>query len=256
MIRRIPVPDDLDIRFRCEECGYDLRGLPLTECCPECGRPVRDSMPGSHPGTPWQRDPRPGTLVRTVLMVMCRPRQTWERLQLGDDGHGLRTWSILLSGLLLSLCVGIPWLIIDRSGDGWSQPLVSALRMLLVLGPVAVIGMLGIWIELAVVETLLGFGATMSSSSRRSEIALGCRVHAAAIWPGVLLLIAVTATVSSLTTLVGVEERFAAGLLMLALTLGVPVGIVWHGVWLLAAMRAMRHRNHPATSPQRLRKAP
>jgi hypothetical protein len=30
---------------RCEKCGYEIVGLPLTTNCPECGRPVKESLP-------------------------------------------------------------------------------------------------------------------------------------------------------------------------------------------------------------------
>ena len=40
----------------CERCGYRITGLPLTGRCPECGTPVRDSLPGGgRQLTAWQR---------------------------------------------------------------------------------------------------------------------------------------------------------------------------------------------------------
>ncbi|HOW71833.1 MAG TPA: hypothetical protein PKY77_14630 [Phycisphaerae bacterium] len=49
----------------CDHCGYRITGLPLTGLCPECGTPVRDSLPGG------RRRPspchQPGFTARGVL---------------------------------------------------------------------------------------------------------------------------------------------------------------------------------------------
>ena len=40
----------------CVECGYDLRGLPRSGTCPECGSPIKRSFAGPllrHAGTRW-----------------------------------------------------------------------------------------------------------------------------------------------------------------------------------------------------------
>jgi hypothetical protein len=41
---------------RCDDCGYILIGLPLDSRCPECGTPVRESLPGGRrKPTAWQQ---------------------------------------------------------------------------------------------------------------------------------------------------------------------------------------------------------
>src|SRR5687768_15434828 len=42
-----PPPDPAAVAaatLHCIDCGYDLRGLPAENNCPECGRPVLDTL--------------------------------------------------------------------------------------------------------------------------------------------------------------------------------------------------------------------
>ncbi|GAB4515975.1 MAG: hypothetical protein Tsb0013_20570 [Phycisphaerales bacterium] len=39
-----PRPGSVESTTPCEGCGYDLRGLPTDGYCPECGRPVADTL--------------------------------------------------------------------------------------------------------------------------------------------------------------------------------------------------------------------
>ena len=41
------------LRPRCEKCGYGLTGLRTTDACPECGRPVAESMPDRRVPSPF-----------------------------------------------------------------------------------------------------------------------------------------------------------------------------------------------------------
>ncbi|MEZ6318065.1 MAG: hypothetical protein R3B49_04810 [Phycisphaerales bacterium] len=39
----------------CERCGYVVEGLDPAGACPECGKPIAESLPERRVGTPWQR---------------------------------------------------------------------------------------------------------------------------------------------------------------------------------------------------------
>ncbi len=54
----------------CDECGYRIVGLPLETRCPECGLPVRDSLPGGRRRpTLWeQHEFRPRGFVELLRM--------------------------------------------------------------------------------------------------------------------------------------------------------------------------------------------
>lgn len=69
----------------CEGCGYNLTMAPADSNCPECGRPVRESL-AEHlrPGTPWQRRRAIGriaALLQTWRLALTRPRQLGAQMQ-------------------------------------------------------------------------------------------------------------------------------------------------------------------------------
>ena len=61
----------------CENCGYHLAGLPEDSSCPECARPIHDSLPARRTGTPWQNRMGVRTLVSTVWLTLRHPIRVW-----------------------------------------------------------------------------------------------------------------------------------------------------------------------------------
>ncbi len=94
---------------RCDACGYLIIGLPPDTNCPECGAPVRDSLPGGRRGPlPWQElQFRPRGLVHLVRMQwpVLRDPDFFRRIMVHE---GLTTarhfwWGTFLCMLLGSL---------------------------------------------------------------------------------------------------------------------------------------------------------
>jgi hypothetical protein len=69
---------------RCDACGYLIIGLPLETNCPECGLPVRESLPGGRRRpTEWQQHEfRPRGFVELL-------RMQWQILRRPDFFQGL-----------------------------------------------------------------------------------------------------------------------------------------------------------------------
>jgi len=65
----------------CERCGYDLAGLTAEPACPECGKPVAESLPEHRKGTPWQRGPGLRSWLATARLVLGHPKTVWEQVQ-------------------------------------------------------------------------------------------------------------------------------------------------------------------------------
>ena len=79
----------------CERCGYIVEGLDAAGACPECGKPISESLPEQRVGTPWQRKPGVGSLVWTWWMTVRHPVGTLGVMRFGGGTErSLVGWSI------------------------------------------------------------------------------------------------------------------------------------------------------------------
>src|SRR5207237_1964675 len=84
MSRVAPViPAETDVL--CEGCGYTLNGLPDESNCPECGKPIHESIGRERRIRPaWERATTSPTIlggfVRTTAEVMFRPTHFYRTL--------------------------------------------------------------------------------------------------------------------------------------------------------------------------------
>ncbi len=86
----------------CEQCGYDLAGLEVTEDCPECGRGVRESLAESRPGSPWQQHRSFTSWWRTNWATCTAPRALFAAVRIEPRiARGLLAMNTLLAGVIL-----------------------------------------------------------------------------------------------------------------------------------------------------------
>lgn len=69
----------------CERCGYVVEGLDPAGACPECGKPIAESLPERRVGTPWQQHPSPVTLLCSWAMTIRRPNRVLQTLSASAD---------------------------------------------------------------------------------------------------------------------------------------------------------------------------
>lgn len=98
----------------CDQCGYAIVHLPLDTRCPECGLPVRDSLPGGRrQPTAWQRyELRPRGFVELARLqsIVLRDPGFFQRVPVQSGLAAARHfwWGTFL---LMVLCtLGLGWL--------------------------------------------------------------------------------------------------------------------------------------------------
>ncbi|MEM0984369.1 MAG: hypothetical protein AAGI17_10510 [Planctomycetota bacterium] len=101
------LPDGIDeYTLLCERCGYVLEGLDTAGNCPECGKPISESLPERRVGTAWQRNPSFRALLVTLLRSWLRPRSTLDTMRTSSrPGLWIGFRGIGLASLIFSLSV-------------------------------------------------------------------------------------------------------------------------------------------------------
>lgn len=79
----VPAENDL----LCEGCGYTLNGLPADSNCPECGKPIEESIGSQRRVPTWEKaGGRTVTnFVRLSLLVLARPTRFYKTLATRRD---------------------------------------------------------------------------------------------------------------------------------------------------------------------------
>lgn len=88
----------------CEKCGYVIEGLDPSGNCPECGKPIAESLPERRVGTPWQQSPGVGSLVRTWWMTLRHPVRTLDVMRVDSVSHPRKLgWgTVFVASLILA----------------------------------------------------------------------------------------------------------------------------------------------------------
>jgi hypothetical protein len=86
----------------CDRCGYSLEGTPNTPVCPECGLDFAASR-AMRVGSPWQRRPSLWSWLKTVVLMIFRPRRTLGIVSFDNDDSNFRLF--LCNVLIVPGCV-------------------------------------------------------------------------------------------------------------------------------------------------------
>lgn len=85
----------------CEGCGYILEGLPADTRCPECGKPVLESVDPDARWVPiWEQHPGPISFVLTSVQVLFRPSHFYRHFATRHR----TVWSKVFAWLWLACC--------------------------------------------------------------------------------------------------------------------------------------------------------
>lgn len=187
----------------CEKCGYVIEGLDTEGNCPECGKPIAESLPERRVGTPWQQSPGAGSLVRTWWMTLRHPLRTLDLIKFDEHHQPLLTQAMHFSAGISAIAWGWSWfamLLIQPSGKTSLDVDIMQWLFTGVFGGLIVFILIGgcVWL----LTTTESKGLRIISATRRfridRSIAFGTCAHGAVGWVLGALLGSMTITIITL----------------------------------------------------------
>jgi len=187
-----------DYTLLCERCGYIIEGLDQTTPCPECAKPIAESLPQRRIGTPWQQKPGFVSMVRTWWMTLRHPKRT--ALILNDStlrrSRLLAYLTIIASALAGSAGFAFP--VFLRPQSSLISNFIGFLTVMVIFALIP----LCVFSLLTVIETK-GLRVFSNSKGRKLTISLAVAItaHGCVGW----LLVSVLYTLTSLASMIFVE---------------------------------------------------
>lgn len=198
MLRSDEVP--LEGEVLCEHCGYGLSGLPDGGLCPECGKPVSDSL--SEDGRvlpPWETQRLTlGNWLRTTGDVLTHPKGFFRRLRTREASSRSRVFALLhqwVSAYVLSVAAALHLLNVHQFPFVGGASDATGLLLFALLGGTAMTPAVFVLIvgTRAIAGRLTTFEARLHGL-RMPGVAVGKSLdyHAAAVLPVSLVTLAIT----------------------------------------------------------------
>jgi len=114
----------------CDQCGYDLIMTFSDHACPECGKPVRESLSAAaRQPSRWEQNPsllNPKQLGWQMTTLFRSPMSFFSSIPLRTDHRAARRW-LIFSLLVIGLAAGVLGPVISYLGP-WLGPLIAGAK--------------------------------------------------------------------------------------------------------------------------------
>lgn len=85
------VPEETDLL--CEGCGYTLNGLPTGNNCPECGKPIAESIGDHRALAPYELAPSAASFLATTRFAILHPSEFYRTLKVRTHTDNARRFA-------------------------------------------------------------------------------------------------------------------------------------------------------------------
>lgn len=103
----------------CEKCGYVIEGLDTDGNCPECGKPIAESIRSDHPGNLWQNSFSFFVIIHSWYLILRHPIQQSQMLKVNEDESFAMNWAVnFIAAALITPAITI-FVIAISIDSGW-----------------------------------------------------------------------------------------------------------------------------------------
>lgn len=177
-MRRAAAASGVGVGTHCDRCGYSLEGTPGAGVCPECGLHFAASR-AMRVGSPWQQRPSLWRWVKTVGLMVFRPRRVLGVVSFDNDDSNFQLFCcnvlIVPGGVFLLLAVAGMTLALREPSAGEGAVLLCAV---LFVAPAAVLAGLALWFAAGLVLYFAGRQVIRWACRPSPEIRRGSHVLA------------------------------------------------------------------------------
>lgn len=225
----------------CERCGYVIEGLDTEGQCPECAKPIAESLRGDYPGSPWQHRFEFSGIVRSWFLILRHPIQQSRALKVNQQETFAMTWLVnFLAAILITPATIIFLITISIIDSGFFANNVIAVVVYTLVA-------MGYWILASSYASLASPRVQLIARWRNQRLTLPvARTAVAYASVGLTLapiIISASLVLFSALIVLDLGSPIVGQLLVLAWLLSVPAAVVYFEVLLWIACRRLRYRN-------------
>lgn len=229
----------------CEDCGYIIEDLDESLPCPECGKPITESIPHYNAGSPWQQRRTLTNLIKTWFLTIFRSMYLCRQLNIDSETATSLLWVGLFTGFsvpVIGVIIAIVFLAIQ---EGFYPDSLTSIPIAIIIECVFVL--------MAAIYAALGAQRLRYYAYRR-----GYRIPPNSRWTIVghaslgLTIAPIGITVAFITAGIMAESNFNDYAMMVQIILvttaiigwlSIPIALLEFEVLLHMGASAMRYRN-------------